>query len=95
MLMPKFSIRWILALFTVLAVFFSIIAAAVRGQAWAIAFSVASAGMVVMFLVHAIVYLVAWWVSLVHCPEPTHQRTQSPFAGNSMPPQLLRPEEPE
>ena len=60
MLIPRFSIRFLLLLTTVCAVFFFIVTLATQGSQWATAVSVAMAGLVLTMLVQASTFGVAW-----------------------------------
>ncbi|MFZ5829374.1 MAG: hypothetical protein ACOY3P_04770 [Planctomycetota bacterium] len=53
MLIPQFTIRWMLGLTAVAAVFFSIVALATRGHYWAVGVSAAVGTLVVLMLVYA------------------------------------------
>ena len=95
MLLPRFSIRWLLVLTTAFGVFFTILSIAVRGQAWAIAISVAIASLGVFMLIYAGVFVASWWISLaVEAYRPSRGPT-NPFAEAKPPPQLISPEDPE
>ena len=95
MLIPRYSIRWLLAATTVCAAFFAIVAAAVRGHIWAVAVSVSVASLAVAFLLYAIFFLFAWWASLVVDAMRPSALPRSPFADASMPPQLVPPDDQE
>jgi hypothetical protein len=68
MLIPQFSIRWLLALTTVCAVIFSIVGLAVRGHAWAAGVSVGIGAVVVLALVYGSLFALVWMFSLVTAP---------------------------
>ena len=53
MLIPRFTIRWLLLLMTVSSFFFFILSFAVRGQAWAIAVSLSVGSLLLAFLCYA------------------------------------------
>jgi hypothetical protein len=65
MLIPQYTIRWMLGLMTVCAVVFSIFAAAMRGNQAAIGVSVAILALVVLLLVHAGMFGLVWLFSVV------------------------------
>ncbi len=95
MLMPKYTIRRLLLITAVSGVFFAIVAAAARGNHWAIALSAAITSLFVMLLFHAIVYVVAWWISATYDASRPQRKPTSPFANAAMPPQLVKPQDPE
>jgi hypothetical protein len=64
MLIPQFSLRWMLAVMAVLAVFFLVVARAAQGNAWAVGVSVSVAMLAVVAAVHATMFFVIWLVSL-------------------------------
>ncbi|MHC4398845.1 MAG: hypothetical protein ACYTG0_04115 [Planctomycetota bacterium] len=60
MFIPQYSIRWLLAVTVFCAVAFSIVGLAVRGSHWAAAVSIALASLVIVVLVYALMFAVAW-----------------------------------
>jgi predicted outer membrane lipoprotein len=68
MLIPQFSIRWLLGVTTACAVVFSIVALGVRGSAWATAVSVGIGSMVILGLVYALAFGVVWAFSVATVP---------------------------
>jgi hypothetical protein len=65
MLIPQFSIRWLLAVTTVCAVVFSVVGLAVHGSAWATAVSVGIGSLVILGLVYGLLFAVVWAFSVV------------------------------
>lgn len=65
MLIPQFSLRWLLALTTVCAVVFSIVGLAVRGSQWAVAVSVGIGSAVVVIVIYGLVFALVWVFSVV------------------------------
>jgi len=65
MLIPQFSIRWLLALMTVCAVVFSIVGLAVRGTAWAAGVSIGIGSGVILVLVYGLLFAAVWVFSQV------------------------------
>jgi hypothetical protein len=76
MLIPQFSLRWLLAFTAVCAVVFSIAGLAIRGHGWAIGVSVAVGALAVTMLVHAAVFGLVWLFSLI---STGRSRGSSPF----------------
>ena len=82
MLIPQFSIRWLLVLTAVCAGIFSIFRAASLGSTWATGVSIAIVSAVILLLVYAATFALVWLFSLVSLrprmrgPEPG----QSPFS---------------
>ena len=95
MLIPRFTIRWLLGLTAICSVFFLVLASAIRGQLWAIALSIAVASAVVAFLCYAAFFGVAYIMASVFGLVRTQPRGGSPFAAGAPPPQIIPPEEPE
>jgi hypothetical protein len=80
MLIPQFSLRWILAV-TAVCGFVSLIgAAAVRGAPWAAAVVVAIGAVGLILMVHALMFFVIWLLSLVPPLRGRAVKGQSPFA---------------
>lgn len=65
MLVPQYSIRWLLALTAACGVVSSIFGLAVRGSHWAQAVSIAIIALVVVLLIHAFFFTLVWVFSVV------------------------------
>ena len=63
MLIPRFSIRWLLGLTTFSACVSLVLSYAVRGQPWAIGIVASLWALVVTFLFFAAAFLVAWFIT--------------------------------
>jgi hypothetical protein len=75
MLIPQFSLRWMLAATSVLAVVFLVFAQAVRGSSWAVGVSVATLLLAGTMLVHGLLFFLVWLFSLIG--ERRQQRRQA------------------
>jgi hypothetical protein len=96
MLIPRFTLRRLLLVMTGISVVCVIIAQASRGHAWAIAISMAVAGLVLCFLVYAALFSAAFTLAAMF--GLTRRRAvvaASPFAAAQPPEQLVPPEDPE
>jgi hypothetical protein len=87
MLIPQFSIRWLLAVTTVCAVVFSIVGLALKGSAWATAVSVGIGSLVILGLVSGALFAVVWAFSVASSSlVPRRARSQgSPFRSRGSP----------
>ncbi|MEX2121451.1 MAG: hypothetical protein WD847_17815 [Pirellulales bacterium] len=87
MLVPQFSLRWVLGLTAVAAVMSLVAAMAVRGSFWAAAITIALAALAVAMLVHGAMFFVIWLFSLVapRSRRPASQRAETPFAASAPP----------
>jgi hypothetical protein len=94
MLIPRFSLRLLLVLTTVSAVFFFVVAHAVDGHFWAIGVSVAGASLLLTLLVHAFFFFLAWSLTSVCRLVWRPSVPASPFA-MAPPHHSSPPEEPE
>ena len=65
MLIPQFSIRWLLAVTAVCAGIFSIFGLALRGSSWAAGVSIGIVSAVVLLLVYALTFAVVGLFSLL------------------------------
>jgi hypothetical protein len=65
MLIPQFSIRWLLGVTAVCAVIFSIFASALQGAGWALGISAAVLALVTAMLVYAAMFALLWLFSLL------------------------------
>jgi hypothetical protein len=69
MLIPQYTIRWLLGLTTVCAVICSIFALALRGSSAAAAVSIAILALVVVALVHIALFALVWAFSAIFPPR--------------------------
>jgi hypothetical protein len=82
MLIPQYTLRWLLGVTTACAVVFSIFALAMRGSYWAQGFSAGVIALVVLLLAHGLMFTMLWVFSLVTTllrPRAA-ARGQTPFA---------------
>lgn len=95
MLIPRFSVRFLLFLTAICAVFFFIVTLAVQGSHWATAVSVAIAGLVLTMLVQAGTFGLAWSITSLFGLFRVEESASSPFASAKPPPQYIEPQMPE
>ena len=88
MLIPQYSLRWLLGAITAAACLFSVVAVGVRGQAWALAVSIAFGAIVVSGLVYAAAFGVVWLFSVVAAGNRSPTSSESPFGSPFAGPQL-------
>jgi asparagine N-glycosylation enzyme membrane subunit Stt3 len=93
MLLPRYSLRWLLGLMTACSVLFLVMARAYEGKQWAIAVSVAIGSLVVVAIVQGLVFLLGLLSAVVANSFRARPRPQSPFAGAAPPPQIIPPVE--
>ena len=93
MLIPRFSLRQLMAVTTVSALFCYVIAMATRGHQWALAISVAVSSVLLALVVHASLFAVAWLLALVGRLFTKERIAASPFANAAPPLQLVTPPE--
>ena len=77
LLIPQFTIRWLLMVTTVCGGIFSIFGLAARGHDWAVGVSVAITSLVVMMLAYAFVFFGVWIFSVI--TSPLRRKVRSPF----------------
>ena len=94
-LIPHFTIRWLLLMMTISSCFFLILSFAVRGQAWAIAVSLSVGSLLLAFLCYAVVFGLAALIAAARGLLRAAPRSDTPFATAEPPPQIIPPEEPE
>ena len=92
MLIPRFSLRWLLLLTTLSGLFFFVVARAVAGNPWAIALAVALSATLGTFVLHAIVFGLAWTMAVSWRFAVARKTSSSPFATSAPPPQVIPPE---
>lgn len=95
MLIPRFTLRWLMLLITVISVFCVIVAQAFRGHAWAMGVSLAVASLLLSFLIYGALFCLAYLLASVRGSARTPVGVASPFATVEPPPQIIPPEDPE
>lgn len=81
MLIPRYSIRWLLGLTTLCAAVSLVLSSAVRGEAWAIGISAGLASLFVVALLHMGAFLLAWMFSRMGSNAAGNRAAgDSPFA---------------
>lgn len=84
MLIPQYSLRWLLGAITAAACFLSIVAVGMRGHAWALAVSVGLLAAAISAMVYAAAFGVVWLFSALAPatggPPPEKAPIGSPFA---------------
>jgi hypothetical protein len=102
MIIPRFSLRWLLALITVCGGLSLLLSYAFQGHAWAIGAFVGLGSIVVVVALHAVAFSIAWLLTQFFyiasgSSAPKSGGGQSPFAGGGSPfapPQAADPEPP-
>jgi len=84
MLIPRYSIRWLLGLTTFSAGVSLVLAHAVRGQAWAIGTAAGLWTLVVVAIFFIVAFLCAWLIDQVFTRRAGPSAGVSPFAGLPM-----------
>ena len=77
MLIPQFSLRWLLAVVTVAAGVFSVVGLGVRGNLWAAAVTIGMASLVLLMAVCAMLFVLVWVVAALM--GGAARRGRSPF----------------
>ncbi|MFP6693990.1 MAG: hypothetical protein VB875_13285 [Pirellulales bacterium] len=77
MLLPRFTIRWILGLTLVCALLLLILRASIAGSAWATGVSAAIGFVIVTLLVHGLCFGLLWLASQIFF-RPQDARRQTP-----------------
>ena len=95
MLIPRFTVRWLLFLTTVCAGLAFVVSLGVAGQSWAIALAVTFAAFALMVVFYICAFCLAW-ASAAGWGLINERRTAaSPFAMHTPPPQILPPVDPD
>jgi hypothetical protein len=82
MLIPQYSLRWMLAVTSVLAVVFLIFAQAVRGSSWAVGVSLALVVLAGTMLVHGLLFFLVWVFALIGQRRQQRRQASKRPAGN-------------
>ena len=95
MLIPRFSLRWLLSALTASGLFFLVVAQAVRGEHWAQGLCFAALCLASCLAL----YVVAWSAAIVLAKtlsvQPAVEAESTPFASAEPPAQIIPPEDPE
>ena len=100
MIIPRYSLRWLLALITVCGCLSLVLSYAFQGHAWAIGFAAGLGSLAAIAGLHAAAFSVAWLLSqlaYIAGGSKSAGGGQSPFAGGGSPlapPQAGDPEPP-
>ena len=98
MLIPRFTLRWLLLLTTVCGGLSLVLSYAIQGREWAIAVSLALGAIPLLFLLHALAFAVAWGFAQISngiSGMAYKPKGASPFASAGPPRQIVPPVEPE
>jgi hypothetical protein len=79
MLIPQFSIRWLLGVTAVCAVIFSIVALGVGGTLWAAAVALGLASLVVLMAIYAGLFALTWGIGALVSLRARGRGAPSPF----------------
>ena len=94
MLIPRFSIRWVLAFTAVCAFFSFIVAHGIGGQHWATAITAATALLVSCFLLFAVTFVLAYGLARATPALRSIESPKTPFASNDQLPRQVVPKNP-
>ena len=90
MLIPRFSIRWLLAMTSVCALFSYVVAQAVAGAQWALAMTASLSLVATCFLLYAVAFLIAYGLARFTRSLRSNDAPQTPFASDEqLPPQII------
>jgi len=94
MILPQFSIRWLLGMTAAMAALSLVASFAYKGQAWAIGILGALGSLALTFAAYAVFWLLAIGVAgLVRLLRRETLQAESPFAMHKQAPQVLEPQE--
>ena len=85
MLIPQFTLRWLLAITAVCGAFFLLVRYAVQGSVWAAAASIAIVSLVVVLAVHVGLFVCVWLLSFQHPPYAGFWRRAGAFLVDVLP----------
>lgn len=98
MFLPHFSVRTLLVVTAASGIYFAAIVRALEGDVWALTLVVVTTGLALTFVLHALLFWMAWVVSrLVSLFKLAWRGRETvegnPFAAHRLPPQEIAPEE--
>jgi hypothetical protein len=87
MLIPRYSLRWLLALITVSAGVSLVLSYAIRGQDWALGAAAGLGCLAIVMTLYAVTFLAAWAIAQIEMAifRSGGGEGTSPFAGNTPP----------
>ena len=95
-LIPRFTLRWLLGLTVVAGGISFVMMQAVRfRQAWALGMVIAMESVILVFGIYAWFFAIAWFVALVRRSLVRAPTASSPFASAGPPAQQVPPRQPE
>ena len=83
MLIPRFSLRWLIGLITVCGVISLVLSYAFQGEPWAIGFAAGIASLAVLFALHASAFAVAYVLAEVFHLKPRVEVPAAILAGDT------------
>lgn len=89
MLIPRFSIRWLMIFTAVSAIVFVMASAGLKGQYWSAAIVIGIAFLLGTLLVHGVLFTIFWTLSLA--TRPRRSIVLSPQARPDTPPPTVPP----
>ncbi len=93
--MPRFSLAWVMVGTALIACMLVLVRQALVGADWAVAIVVAALSALVALAFFAGVYVLAWLVILISGGWRRRSEPSSPFATDTLPPQIVPPTGPE
>lgn len=91
MLVPTFSIRWLLGITTISAFFFLVVNFAIAGHTWAYCAATAIVVFALAFMFYGLMFLFAFWMTRITRLARPKPKPSSPFATDTLPPQIIPP----
>jgi len=88
MLIPRFSIRWMMAIMVVFALIFVVAKFAMTGSIWALSILASVFAGVILMVAFALMFLVISLIGKV-LPVRSKPQAESPFAADRLPPQVI------
>lgn len=93
MLIPRFSLRLLVAATTLSSLFFYVVHLAMQEHLWAIALTLGFSSLLLVLVLHTTAFSVAWSLGIVWRSMIRKPTTTSPFVTDAPPPQQILPPE--
>lgn len=75
MLIPQFSLRWVLGVTAVCGVLSLVAAMALRGSAWAMAITIGAASLTATLVLHGFMFFIVWLFSVIFARRSGRSQT--------------------